>query len=177
MRRVSLYIASSLDGFIARSDGSIDWLLPYQNAAGEDYGYADFMRTVDTQLVGWNTYAQITKLGRYPHEGKSVVVFSHARGGTQDGNVRFVAGDCCQFVQTLRSAPGNGIWLVGGADLIGQCLEGRLVDELILTIIPCLPGSGIRLFQPRSSETPAKLQRVESFANGIVQLSYSFTSE
>lgn len=177
MRKISLYIASSLDGFIARTDGSIDWLLQFQNSAGEDYGYADFLETVDTVLVGWNTYAQILKSGPYPDEVKSVVVFSHARGGTQEGHIRFVSGECRPIVHSLRSLPGKGIWLAGGAGLIRQCLESRLVDELTLTIIPRILGAGIPLFLPQSSAHTARLERVARFANGLVQLSYSLTDE
>ena len=150
-KKVSLYVAASLDGFIARPDGAVDWL-PVPVPGGEDYGYAAFLDTVDTLLIGRKTYDQLPTFGPWPYGGRRCIVFSATRGGTRDAHAEFLDCDIAACVRELKAGPGDGvIWLVGGAEIIAACLAGGVVDEIILTTVPVLLGEGIRLFPRRTS--------------------------
>jgi dihydrofolate reductase len=175
MKTVSLYIAASLDGFIARKNGAIDWL-PVPSAA-EDYGYAAFIETVDTLLMGRRTYEQVLTLGPWPYAGRRCLVFSASRDGERDGHAEFVDCDIAACVRELKAEPGDGvIWLVGGAEIIAACLAGEVVDEIILTTVPVLLGEGIRLFPETSWLTPLQLKEVRSYPDGLVQHTYQLTA-
>ena len=168
-RRIVLYLAASLDGFIARRDGGIDWL----PALGpEDYGYAQFLGTVDTVIMGRTTYEQVLTLGPYPYAGKKGYVLSTRRHG-RDENVEYINGDIAEFAAGLRSAPGKDIWLVGGARLAQGFLRARAVDQIILTIVPYLLGDGIALFNG-GSERSLVLMESRTFRDGLAQLRYEF---
>ncbi len=166
-RRIVLYLAASLDGFIARRDGRVDWL----PALGpEDYGYAEFLGTVDTVLMGRTTYEQVLTFGPYPYRGMKGYVFSTRRSG-RDENMEFVNGDVGRFADGLRSAPGKDIWLMGGARLAQDFLRAKAVDVIVLTIVPRLLGEGIALFG-EGPERPLELTDTNSFPDGMVQLTY-----
>lgn len=172
MKKVTLYIAASLDGFIAGKDGSVDWL-PVPVEGGEDYGYAAFLETVDTLVMGRKTYEQVRMFGPWPYGGRRCVVFSGTRGGQRDECAELVEGDIAAWVRELKEGDGEGgIWLVGGAEVIAACLAGEVVDEIILTTVPVLLGEGIRLFPETTWMTRLRLEGVQSFADGLVQLRY-----
>jgi dihydrofolate reductase len=167
MRRVVLFIATSLDGYIARKDGSIDWL--FDDA---DYGYAAFYASIDTVLVGRRTYEQALGFGvGDPFEGKRTIVFTRTRSGRHD-RAEFTAEDPAALVARLRDEPGADIWLVGGAELVAAFVRERLIDEFVISIHPLLMGAGIPLFAPGAPETPLRSARAETFASGLVQLTY-----
>ena len=171
-RPVTLYIAASLDGFIARRDGSIDWL-PHPQAGGEDYGYAAFMAGVDTVVMGRKTYDCARELGdaaSFP--GRRCIVFSRRRGGLRRKGVRFVADEPAEFLRQLRTRNGGGIWLVGGGEIARECLEAGVVNTIVLTLVPVLLGEGVPLFLPRGGTTWLQLRASRSFAHGLVQLTY-----
>lgn len=176
MKTVSLYIAASLDGFIARKNGSIDWLPPIP-PGGEDYGYGAFYDEVDTLLMGRKTYDQARTLGPWPHAERRCVVFSGKRGGAVDEHAEFVDCDIASFVRELKAEPGDGvIWLVGGAEIVAACLAGGVVDEIILTTVPLLLGEGVRLFPETNWTTQLRLRNVRAFDGGLVQQAYAMTS-
>lgn len=168
MRNVSLYVAASLDGCIARPDGAIDWLP--QNP--EDYGYRSFIREVDTLLMGRKTYDQVQGFGAWPYEGIRSFVYSRTRAGQRDERAEFVDGDIATHVTSLKREAGRKIWLVGGAEIIAPCLAGDVVDEIILSIPPLLLGEGIPLFLPIARSTPLRLRELKRFDDGLVQLVY-----
>jgi len=171
MRRVSLYIASSLDGYIARPDGAIDWLPPVTPA--EDYGYAEFFARVDTVLLGRKTYELSLTFGGQPYEGRRCVVFTRTPLQWRDPHAEFVSDDVAEFVRTLRAEPGRDIWLVGGAEIVAACLAGGVVDEIILTVVPVLLGRGVPLFLPGAhGDLPLRLRGARSFATGLVQMTF-----
>lgn len=173
MKKVVLYVAASLDGFIARTDGAIDWL-PLPDAAGEDYGYGAFLETVETLLLGRKTYEQVLTLGPWPYADRRCVVFSGTLGGRSDARAEFLDCDIAACVRELKREPGEGvIWLVGGAEVIAACLAGGVVDEIILTTVPVLLGEGIRLFPETTWATRLTLGSVRAFADGLVQQTYS----
>jgi dihydrofolate reductase len=167
MRRVRYFVASSLDGYIARTDGSIGWL--FHDA---DYGYSAFYSTVDTAVMGRTTYELSLSFGEYAFPGVKVYVFSKAKAGTRDERAEFVAGDVSKFVAGLRAQSGRDIWLVGGAQLVREFLAADLIDEYIVSIHPVLLGSGIPLFPVNERETVLRFEGVRTFPSGLVQLRY-----
>ena len=171
-RRVVLYAASSLDGYLARSDGSVDWLPPPTPHA--DFGYAEFLARVDTLVMGRKTYEQVRALGPWPYPGRKTWVFSRAQTGPRPDGVEFVAADLETSVRRWKRERGRDLWLLGGGELVAACLEAGVVDEVIVTIAPALLGSGVPLFAPRSDWWPARLRLVTTqvLHEGMVQLVY-----
>ena len=168
MRKIRLFIASSLDGYIARTNGEVDWLFTDQ-----DYGYAEFFAQIDTVLMGNKTYQQILGFGEYPYKGKEGFVFSKTLLRETDNNVEFVGGDLKSFINTLRQSSGRDIWLVGGAQTIHYFMKHGFVDELILSIHPIILGDGIPLIvNDPSLLTPLELKDVRTYDSGLLQVSY-----
>lgn len=167
MKKIRLFIASSLDGYIARNSGEVDWLF-----TDADYGYAEFFASIDTVIMGAKTYRQILEFGEYPYKGKKGFVLSKTWQG-KDDNVEFVGGDFKSFINTLRNGPGGDIWLVGGAEIIYYFIKQGLLDELILSIHPIILGDGIPLIvKDANLETKLELKEVKSFESGLLQVSY-----
>jgi len=164
---IILYIAMSLDGFIAKEDGSLDWLTRYENS-GEDYGFNDLYNTIGTVLVGGSTYRQIEDA----YKGKEVYVFTRKEPKQKADNIHFVSGDVKEVLNNLKLGDNKNIWLVGGAALVNQFLSADLIDEYIITIIPALLGKGISLFQGRNPESNLELLNIKSYNSGLVQLHY-----
>lgn len=163
-RRLKLFIATSLDGFIAARDGSIDWLF-----TDADYGYADFFASIDTVLMGRSTYEQTLSFGAFPYEGKTCFVFTRKARGKADP-VTFVSGDIADFTRGLKDEPGQDIWLVGGAEIIAALRE--LIDDYIISIHPVILGAGIPLFRGEGPRTALELVDISSWPSGLVQISY-----
>ena len=135
MRNIILYIATSLDGYLAREDGALDWL---PQPTEDDMGYADFYDTIDTVVIGRTTYEQITQElspDVWAYEGKTSYVAT-SKTLTPDPNVSFINGDIATFISNLKNAPGKDIWLVGGGKLIDAFVRANLIDKYIITIIP-----------------------------------------
>jgi len=166
-KKIILYIAISLDGFIAKEDGNIDWLTKYENI-GEDYGFKEMYDKIGIVLVGGITYRQIEDA----YKGKEVYVFSRTKTRQKADNIHFVSGDVKKIVNNLKLENNKNIWLVGGASLVNQFLSADLIDEYIITIIPTLLGKGISLFQGKNHESNLKLSNVKSFDSGLIQLHY-----
>ena len=164
MRKIILYIASSLDGFIARKNGEIDWLF-----SDADYGYKKFYASIDTVLVGNKTYRQSLGFEEAPFKGKQVFVFTHKPGKPAPG-VQFVTNSV-GLVKKLKNAQGKHIWLCGGSQIISVLLNSGLCDEIILSIHPIILGSGIPLFDVQK-EINLKFVKSKSFPSGLVQLHY-----
>ncbi|WP_310393685.1 dihydrofolate reductase family protein [Hymenobacter sp.] len=171
-RRVFLFIAASVDGFIARPDGGIDWLARVETE-GEDYGYARFIEQVDTVIMGRHTYDTVLGFGLpFPHLGRTCYVLSRTRTGADD-NVRYYAGHPAELVQELRQRPGKHIFLDGGAQALAAFMAQDLVDDYIVSTIPVLLGEGIPLFSGRQAqELPLQLVSSTAYASGLVQRHY-----
>lgn len=166
MRKVVLYIAISLDGYIARRSGEIDWLF-----SDQDYGYTKFLGAVDTIVMGRKTYEQVLRFGEYPYKGLECFVYSRKLVGRNE-NVSFVSEPPASFITKLKQRPGKDIWLVGGAELASECVKHDLIDEYIISVHPIILGQGIQLFPPPLPELWLELIDAESFSSGLVQLSY-----
>ncbi len=173
MRKIQLFIASSLDGYIARKSGEVDWLFTDQ-----DYGYTEFFNQIDTVLIGNTTYQQMLGFGEYPYKGKKGFVFSNSRQGKTDNNVEFIRGDLQGFINTLRQSSGGDIWLVGGGQIIYYFMLHRLIDELILSIHPMILGDGIPLiWKDANLETILDLKNVKTYDSGLLQVFYDFKNK
>jgi dihydrofolate reductase len=170
--KIILYIASSLDGFIAGRNGEISWLDAYQ-VEGEDYGYSEFLKTIDIIVMGSKTYEQVLNFDSWPYEGFETYVMTKRQLQPVDkAKVEFYSEDLDSFVPNIKRESHKNIWLVGGASLAQSFLERSFIDEMILSIIPVILGDGISLFGRTQEEVRLELLRSGSYINGVVQLHY-----
>lgn len=165
MKKLILYVATSLDGYIARKDGSVDWLEKYEKGK-EDYGYNEFLESVETIILGNNTYKQF----KAPYPSKKCFVFSRNNIGKVD-NITYVNENVKGFFEGLSND--QNVWLVGGANIASEFLKNNLIDEFIITVIPVVLGEGISLFAEGCGERHIKLQNIKNYDSGVVQLFYN----
>jgi dihydrofolate reductase len=172
--KVSIYIATSLDGFIARQDGSIDWLNNIPNPSGEDYGYQDFIDSIDVIVMGRNTFEMALTFEAWSYTHKRVVVLSTHAIKIPDRLPKNVAVQNVSPLTLIESLSKEGTThlYVDGGNTIQRFLAAGLIDELTITRIPILLGDGLPLFG--SIEQDIQLQHLETkvFANGLVQSIY-----
>ncbi|WP_141432086.1 dihydrofolate reductase family protein [Bacillus sp. 03113] len=173
-RKVVVFIAPSLDGFIARENGEVNWLY---NIEGEgDNGYSDFYHTVDTVLMGHKTYLELLNFDiPFPYSDKACYVFSKTEE-SKNNDVTFINENIEFFVQELLKNEGKNIWLVGGGELITSFLKTGLIDEIIVTIAPVILGKGIPLFKEGLEEHFLQLISVQQFGQ-FVELHYRVIKE
>ena len=171
-RKIIVYLAVSADGFIARKDGSVDWL--ESSRLKGDHGMAAFYRTIDTCVMGRKTYDVAVKFGMSDgYAGKKNYVFTRSRKQSANPKVRMIHENVTGFSQRLRAERGKNIWLVGGAELVGAFLAAAQVDEFIVHVTPTLIGEGIPLIAPRHCEVNLKLVESKAFRDGVVRLHYA----
>lgn len=145
MREITLYIAVSLDGFIADRDGGVSWLDRWQ---ADEERYAEFIRGIDTVVMGWNTYFQVTRElspGCWPYAGLKTYVCTHRPLPPEEG-VEFTSRGVCSLVRELARGAGKGVWVCGGADTAQQLIRAGLIGRYWLTVLPVILGGGVRLF-------------------------------
>lgn len=172
-RRVVVYIAQSLDGYIASEDDDISWLSMVE-APGEDYGYGAFIEGVDTVIMGRRTYEKVKDFGEhFIHEGRKCYVISKSIVGS-DRNVEYYGGTLRELVERLKSQPGRDIFVDGGGETIRSLRDEGLIDDYVVSIIPIMLGRGIRLFPETDKEMRSVLilKDCRAFPSGLVQLSY-----
>ncbi len=170
-RTLILYIAASLDGYIAKPDGDIGWLSAVE-APPEDYGYAEFVKTVDTIIMGRKTYDKVLSFGiPWPHEGRKCYVLSGTRSG-RDENVEFFNGDVSDLITRIRQTPGQNIYCDGGAEVVHELMQRDLIDRYVISIIPVLLGDGITLFKPGRPQHNLNLLHSTAYPSGLVQVHY-----
>lgn len=172
MRKVILFIAMSLDGYIADEYGGVDWLNG-QNEENVDI-YSIFIKEVDTVIMGWNTYHQIvTELSpaEWVYADLTSYVITHRELSSTD-KIAFTQKNPCNMVNELKREQGKNIWICGGANIIQQLIKEDLIDEYYISVIPTILGSGIRLFGTISGEIKLKLVHTQTY-NGITDLIYT----
>lgn len=170
-KKLILYIAASLDGYIARTNGDLDWLDVMQ-MEGEDYGYNAFVSTIDTVIIGRKTYEKVLEMGfEYPHKDKISYVITR-KVKPQEENIHFYSGDLVDLVLQLKQEEGGNIYCDGGAEIVNALMSKHLIDEYIISIIPVFLGEGIRLFKGNLSEQKLQLLSCKSFPSGLVQVHY-----
>lgn len=161
----------SLDGFIAKPDNDISFLSIVEQK-GEDYGYSEFVKSIDTVIIGRKSYDKVISMGfDYPHADKEVYIISRTIRPAV-GNIRFFSGDFINLISELKTKAGRNIYCDGGAEIVAELLKNKLMDEIIVSIIPILLGEGIRLFNDKNPEQILHLVSCRQFEKGLVQLHY-----
>jgi len=170
-RKVILYIATSLDGYIAKPNDDLSFLSIVEQE-GQDYGYADFVKTVDTVIVGRKTYDKVISMGfDFPHADKDAYIITRTLRPTI-GSVKFYSGDLKTLVGKLKTESGKNIYCDGGAEIVNELLKDNLIDEFIISVIPILVGNGTKLFKDNRPEQKLELVSVKSFDKGLTQLHF-----
>lgn len=173
MRSVVLFIAMSLDGFIAAPDGSVAWL-GGQDFAGNDFGsYERFFAGVSDIVMGYATYHQLkTELcpDAWPYPKQTTYVLTHRAPEPAEGVV-FTSEPVDALIARLKAQAGGDVWICGGASVAQQCMRLGLIDRYHINMIPTILGDGIRLFGALEREMPLRLLSTEHY-NGIVDLVY-----
>ncbi|MED1205329.1 dihydrofolate reductase family protein [Heyndrickxia acidicola] len=169
-RKVVLFIAQSLDGYIATKEDSLDWLFKVEGEG--DNGYSEFLATIDTIFMGKRTYDWIVEevKGDFPYKEQQCYVFSR-KPLEKDENVTFINEEIVEFTSKLKKEKGKDIWMVGGGDLLYTFMKEKLVDELYLTIAPSIIGEGIPLFKEGDFQLDLTLVGIRTF-NQFVELHY-----
>jgi dihydrofolate reductase len=169
-RKLVLFIASSLDGYIATKEESLEWLFAVEGEG--DNGFSEFYETIDTVLMGKRTYDWVMKqdLPEFPYKNKECYVFTRSSiKDTED--VKFVNSDVAKLVEELKQQGGKNIWIVGGGELLHTFIQEKLIDEYIITIAPTIIGKGIPLFKEGDHQIELVLKGTRNF-NQFVELHY-----
>ena len=172
-KKVVLYIAMSLDGYIAKSDDDISWLSMVEEP-NEDYGYQAFVDSVDTVLMGRKTYEKVLTFGiEFPHKNRKCYIISNSKHKNNE-DVEFYGGDLADLIHTIKqnSNTNKSIFIDGGANLAHSLISLNLIDEFVISIIPTFLGEGKKLFNTGIPEQQLELLKSESFSSGLVQLTY-----
>jgi len=172
-RKIIAYIATSADGFIARADGSFDWL--DRPSPRGNYGIGKFFASVDTILWGRKTYDQALTRGGVSQFGMKVknYVFTHRPPKSPAADVEFVNEPIGPFAKRLRKQPGKDIWMMGGGGIIASFLDAGQIDEFSIHVIPVFIGEGVPLIAPARRTVPLKLLSTCRFQDGVVHLNYA----
>lgn len=163
-RKVVVYIANSLDGYIATKEESVHWL--DETEAEGDNGFAAFYETIDTVIMGKKTYDWVMnqELEEFPYKRKSCYVYTNSTNAVNNEDVTFVQGEVSELIHQLQQQPGKDIWIVGGGELLHHYIKENLVDEYIITIAPIILGSGIPLFKELHTNINLKLEQVKKYS-------------
>jgi dihydrofolate reductase len=168
VRKVVLGVGISLDGYIARPDGSVDFLF-----MPKDYSMAEFFKRVDTAVMGRKTYEMGLKMGgEFTSGGMKSFVFSQSMEKGERGGVTFLAEPPKKFVEALRGKKGKDIWLMGGGELTREFLREDLVDAMYLGVVPVLIGDGIAAFPSGFPQREFALVENKTYSQGLIALRY-----
>lgn len=173
MRKIKLYIAISLNGKIAGTDGGVEWLENIPNPEKTDYGYQDFLNSIDTTIQGYKTYNQVIGWGiEFPYKGKKNYVITKRQDVVDTEFVEFITGNHSVFIKNLKEQEGGDIWLIGGSQTNSLVLNAGLLDEIIIFVMPIIIPGGIDLFESLLKETKLELLASKSYSSGAVELKY-----
>ena len=169
-----LFIATSLDGFIARSDGSLDWLDALPNPDKSDFGYSNFYNEIDVLVMGRETYEWVLRAGvEWPYKDRQCfVVSTNSKLKISTPNTSVLSDLEKSTIQKIEHISKKNIWIVGGGMLIRSFMDLGKIDEMLLSIIPRTLGSGIPLFPQPMKDTTWNFIKSEAFSNGVVNLTY-----
>ncbi|MEP4531472.1 MAG: dihydrofolate reductase family protein [Cyclobacteriaceae bacterium] len=174
MRKVKMYIAISLDGKIADEAGGVGWLDEIPLPEGTDYGYGDFIKSIDTTIMGNSTYQQVLSFPvEFPYKEQENFVYTKNQELTNDENVTFVSSDFSQHIKSLKQQSGKDIWLIGGGQVNTLVHNLDLVDEYWIFVMPVILGAGIPLFADHPIKTSLQLIHSETYDSGVTFLHYS----
>jgi len=173
MRKISLFIAMSLDGYIAKPNNDLSFLKLVEKE-GEDYGYAEFTSQIDTIIVGRKTYDYVVReigSSHYDNGQRDVYVITRTER-PQVGRTIFYTGDLSELSAYLKSGDGKNIYCDGGAEVINELLKHDLIDDFVISVIPILLGNGTRLFKDGRPEQALEFITAKTFDTGLTQLHY-----
>lgn len=173
MRKISLFIATSLDGYIAKPNDDLSFLTLVEKE-GEDYGYAEFTDSIDTLIIGRKTYDYVVReigSSHYDNGNRDVYVITRTER-PKVGRTTFYTGSLIDLVTQLKSENGKNIYCDGGAEVINELLKNDLVDEFIISVVPILLGNGTRLFKDGRPEQLLEFVTAKTFETGLTQLHY-----
>ncbi len=173
--KISVFIATSLDGYIARKNGKIDWLMAADNSNGsEDYGYKEFSDSVDCMIMGRNSLETVLTFDEWPYEGKRVVVLSSSMKETPQsvsGKIELYSGSIEELVSMLKIEGCNRLYIDGGKT-IQSFLRADLVTDLTITKIPIILGEGLPLFGNLEEEIKLRHVKTVAYPSGFVKSTY-----
>src|SRR5215468_9192138 len=171
-RKIIVNIAMSVDGYIARPDGNLDWLTSRPAPKGF-YGLPKFSRSIDAKILGRKTFDLSVKMDASFSADNVHYVFSRRPPpASVPAGVQFVTESIRAFAKRLRKQAAKNIWMMGGGEIIGSFLDENAIDEFIITVVPTFIGEGIPLIAPRHREVPLRLLSLQRFPDGVVQLHY-----
>lgn len=175
MRKVTFGVASSLDNYIARIDGTVDWILGGDEA---NSAMTEFWKNIDAVVIGRKTYEPVLKSGTpFPtFPGGRNYVLSRTLKGISDKNVEIIREDAVEFVRKLKMEKGKDIFIMGGGLLARPLFEANLIDEVRVNIHPVMLGSGIPLFHKMSHQIDLELIECKPYKNGCVSVTYRVKS-
>lgn len=164
-----VYIAASLDGYIAAPDGSIAWLKPFDDL---DYGFDAFIASIGTLVMGRTTYDHLHAMGHWPHGNTRTIVVTSRGMETAPDNVESWLGDLGELVDELRATSKGDVWVAGGAKAIRAFLDLGVIDHFDLFVMPVMLGDGKTLFERSEYSSRLTLLGARTYPNGVVRLSY-----
>jgi dihydrofolate reductase len=167
--KISIYIATSIDGYITRNDGSLDWL-NYGHTGDEDYGFKKFINCIDAIVLGRKTYEVVSGFDEWPYKVKKVIVLSHTLKEVRK-EAELFCGQLADLASMLHSEGIKHVWVDRGIT-VSKFLEAGLVDDITISVIALVLGSGIPLFSTMDREHNCRLVSTQSYPSGLVQLKY-----
>lgn len=166
---VTLFIASSLDGYIAGPDDDLSWLF-----TDADYGFLDFFADTQALIMGKGTYHVVRTFGDWPYPGKATYVVSRQDPVEISTPDTFsYEGELPGLLERITADGHEHVWLVGGGQLVRSFLNAKLVDRIVVSVHPVLLGTGVALFPGGFPKTRLVLENAEAYDSGLVQLTYS----
>lgn len=173
MKKIILYIAASIDGYIADTHGTVEWLEDFPITAEMNYGYDDFIASVDTILMGGRSYREVLNMEVIDHyKNQQIYVITHGWTEKMTDNVDFITDNIIERIQQLRNSEGKDIWLFGGGEMTAMLLAADLVDEMQISYIPVILGKGISLFPEQHKESKWILTGSTTYDSGILKVDY-----
>lgn len=176
MCRIQYFVGASLDGFIATPDDGLDWLMQFDGFDGGQESYDAFIAGVGCLAMGRSTYAWLREHGpeAWPYPGIPCYVFTrHEHAAPTGADITFVRGDVSEFVDDLRQdARGRNVWVMGGGNLAAQFADAGLLDDLIVSLVPVVLGSGKRVLPLAGPTPPLELAGSRTLGRGVVELRY-----
>ena len=172
MTKVTVYIATSKDGYIADKKGNLDWLpQTLEETGGEDFGYHSFYNSMDAIAIGRKTYDQILGFGNWPYPGKISYIFSRFPKETNSKDIQFVSENISDFMKTIKV---NNLWMVGGSELIEAFYKEGFIDEFIVTAFSAVLGDGIPLKSLENALKRDELIKIKTtdYGQGVIQEYY-----
>lgn len=174
MKKVVLYIAMSLDGYIADRQKTVNWIKGQDDSEEMQDTYSPFFDGIDTVVMGKRTYEQITtelSPGKWPYAGATTYVLTHDASMADTKDIKFTHTDPCRLIDILKEETGKNIWICGGADVVNQLLKEDSIDMFHISIIPTILGGGIKLFEEIGDAINLSLVDTLNY-NGVVEVVY-----